>query len=391
MGRLHSPAPRADSCSWKRVGKLRNNERSPPRPASQSLASGGSQLGPVTRVRDTPPSRAASVRAHCPWQASPDCARDSPEPRSQEARTRPRSAGHRLGRTAMAASGRAGRGAPRAGRRLSAPQPRAPAPGALGAHASGLRCLRAAGYGAHTARGSPGHHKRSNAAGAERSSSRAAHGASSRAEPAAGERAGGRRKTRTGVSEQGGGRAGRGKKGGAGPPRAVRSGHRQLRGSLPAVRSAPPGRDWGGERGGLPPPLKVSRDPARSLKPGVDRLSDSGSPGPPGLCTGGSGGAQSCSDDRAAPACRERPGAGVPWAGSTAVLFLHPTPLPPPGCAPRPSARRGTPPARGLGRGLRESAQIPGQPAEVPWQARLGATPSPKHVGWWIPRYPRFP
>lgn len=51
----------------------------------------------------------------------------------------PRSAGHRPGRTAMAAGGQAGRGAPRAGGRLSAPQPRAPARGALGAHSSGLR------------------------------------------------------------------------------------------------------------------------------------------------------------------------------------------------------------------------------------------------------------
>lgn len=50
----------------------------------------------------------------------------------------PRSAGHRPGRMAMAAGRRAGRGGPQAGGRLSAPQPRAPAPGALGAHASGL-------------------------------------------------------------------------------------------------------------------------------------------------------------------------------------------------------------------------------------------------------------
>lgn len=38
----------------------------------------------------------------------------------------------------------------------------------------------------------------------------------------------------------------------------------QLRGSLPAMPEAPPGRGWGGGRGGLPPPHAISRD-----QPGV--------------------------------------------------------------------------------------------------------------------------
>lgn len=191
----------------------------------------------------------------------------------------PRSAGHRPGRTAMAAGGRAGRArGPAGGRAAFSASAQSPAWGALGAHARGLRCLRAAGCGAHAARGSLGHRERSNAAGAERSASRAAHPASRRAESAAGERAGGRRKTRTGTTERGGGRAGRGKEGGAQPPSAARAGHPQLRGSLLAMLEAPPGRDWGGGRGGLPPPLAVSRDRARSLKPGVDCFLDPGSP-----------------------------------------------------------------------------------------------------------------
>ncbi|KAL0608333.1 hypothetical protein AAY473_024946 [Plecturocebus cupreus] len=137
-------------------GDAVQHEKRPPCPASQSLASGGSQPGLAERVKDPP--RAASVRAHGPPQAFPERAqRDSPEPRSQAERTMPRSAGHRPGRTAMAAGGRAGRGAPQAGGLLSAPQPGAPARGAPAAHASGLRCLPAASCGAHAARGSPEH------------------------------------------------------------------------------------------------------------------------------------------------------------------------------------------------------------------------------------------
>lgn len=149
------------------------------------------------------------------------------------------------------------------------------------------------------------------------------------------------------------------------------------------------GMGWGGGREGPPPPCAISRDKDRSLKPGVDRFSDPASPGPASLRTGGSGGAQDCGDREVAPACRERPGAGVPGADSTAVLFLHHTPFPPPSRAPRPPARRGTPPARGLDRGLRESARIPGQPAEVPWLARVGATRSPKHVGGCTSAFPK--
>lgn len=71
-------------------------------------------------------------------------------------------------------------------------------------------------------------------------------------------------------------RGGGGEEGGARPPRAACKGHGQLWGSLPAMLEAPSGRGWGGGRGGLPPPRAVSRDRARSLKPGVDRLFGSG-------------------------------------------------------------------------------------------------------------------
>lgn len=180
----------------------------------------------------------------------------------------------------------------------------------------------------HAARGSPGHRERSNAAGAERSASRAAHRASRRADPAAGERAGGRRKTRTGATERGNGRAGRGREGGAAPPRATRAGHPQLRGSLPAMLEAPPRRGWGGGRGSFPPPRAVSRDQARSLKPGVDWFSDLGSPGPASLRTGGPGGVQGCGDLGLVPACREWPGAGVSGRFGCNLL-LQPVPLAP--------------------------------------------------------------
>lgn len=270
----------------------------------------------------------------------------------------------RTGRPWPRAGGRPGRGARRTGGRLSAPQPRAPAPVTPRAHASGLRCLRAAGCRAQAARASPGHRERSNAAGAERSASRAAHRASRRAEPAAGERAGGRRKTRTGATELGGVRAGRGKEGGAQQPRAARTGHPQLWGSLSALPEAPPGRGWGGGR-------EASHLPARSPGTGQKSETRSGSilrirvlPGPPAS-------AQVAREGPRAAAIPARRQAADSGQGQRCPAAVPRSPLPSPHPTPHlPAALRGVHrvavrhPARGSDRGLRE--------ALGPWPASRG-------------------
>lgn len=276
----------------------------------------------------------------------------------------------RAGRPWPRAVGRAGRRAPLTRGRLSAPQPRASAPGAPGAHASGLRCLRAAGCRAHAARGSPGYRERSNAAGAERSASRAAHGASRRAEPAAGERAGGRRKTRTGVTERDGGRAGRGKEGGAHPPKAAQVGHPSAPGIPHGDARGSPGEGLGWWAG-RPPTA-----PRDLQGPGQESETRSGSvlriralQGPLACAQVAREGPRAAATPARRQAAESSLGQGCPWR----VLLQSSTPTRPnPGLLAglrdyrRVAVRHST---RGLDRGLRESAgalaraqRYPGRP-----------------------------
>lgn len=234
----------------------------------------GLPAGSAARVRATS-SPELSVRAHGPPQASPERARrDSPEPRSQAARTMPRIAGHRPGRTAMAAGGRAGwtRG-PAGGREAVSASAESPTSGRPRGP-----CQRTAlppGGRLRGARGAwlpwaPGAQQCSRG-GAQRQPRRAP----SQPPRGARSRGAGRRAPQNPDWSGGAGRR-RGGAGEEGPRGAARGGHPRHRGSLRATPEAPPGRSWGSGRGGLPPPLAVSRDRDRSLDPGVDCFSGSG-------------------------------------------------------------------------------------------------------------------
>lgn len=190
----------------------------------------------------------------------------------------PRSAGHRPGRTAMAAGRReswtrgpaGGREAFSASaRRPSAGRPRGPCQRT--ALPPGGRLLGARGAWLPWAPGA----QQCSRGGAQRQPRRAPsqppRGARS---PGAGRRAPQNPDWSSGAGRWRGGAGGR--KEGPGRPAGARAGHPQHRGSLWAMPEAPPGRGWGGGRGGLPPPLAVSRDRDLSLKPEVDWFFGSG-------------------------------------------------------------------------------------------------------------------
>ncbi|CAK7303285.1 hypothetical protein VULLAG_LOCUS10306 [Vulpes lagopus] len=154
------------------------------------------------------------------------------------------------------------------------------------------------------------------------------------------------------------GRGGGGGRRGRAAPRRAR-GPPPAQGIPPGVARGSPGEGVGAVGG------EASHRPARSPGTGSgvrnpERIGapDPGSPRPASLRTGGPGGAQGCGDPGAAPACRERPGAGGPGQ-----VRLQSSPLPHP--APLPASRQcseavsvlrcATAPRRG--RELRESAR----------------------------------
>lgn len=186
----------------------------------------------------------------------------------------PRIAGHRPGRTAMAAGGRAGwtRG-PAGGREAVSASAESPTSGRPRGPCQ--RTVLPPGGRLRGARGAwlpwaPGAQQCSRG-GAQRQPRRAP----SQPPRGARSRGAGRRAPQNPDWSGGAGRR-RGGAGEEGPGGAAFRGHPRHRGSLRATPEAPPGRSWGSGRGGLPPPLAVSRDRDRSLEPGVDCSSGSG-------------------------------------------------------------------------------------------------------------------
>lgn len=186
----------------------------------------------------------------------------------------PRSTGHRPGRTAMAAGGRAGRTrGPAGGREAVSASAESPTSGRPRGPCQ--RTELPPGGRLRGARGAwlpwaPGAQQCSRG-GAQRQPRRAP----SQPPRGARSRGAGRRAPQNPDWSDGAGR----RRGGAaeeGPGGAASAGHPQHWGSLRATPEAPPGRSWGSGRGGLPPPLSVSRDRDKTLEPGVDCFSGSG-------------------------------------------------------------------------------------------------------------------
>lgn len=153
-GRLHcqphalTAAPglgRTQASGEARGQAAQQRQAAPARPASQSLASGAPN--PVQQ-RGSEDPRAASIRAQ--WSPA-----SLPRARVTHLNRGARRRGLCSGALATGRTDGHGRGSGWAGAgpfadrrgRLSAPQPRSPGPGHPGAHASGLRCLPAAGCG----------------------------------------------------------------------------------------------------------------------------------------------------------------------------------------------------------------------------------------------------
>lgn len=342
-------------------GQLRSSDRRPPRPASQSLGLGGLPTRSSSAGQKTPEQRAF---ARTVPRSLPRAQRGlTPELRSQAART-PRSAGHRPDHAA--AAGRRGPGQEGAFQRLSPGlAPRGPCQRTALLPGGRLQCTRRVPPPGHrSAAMQPG---RSAAPAAPRTEPAAAR------EPAAGGAAGGRRKTRIRRSWAASGRGGGRREGPSSP--ALRGGHPQLWGSpLGVARGSPRERLGGGRE--APPPC-ATPDRAKSLKPGVDRISPIRPPGPASQRTGGPEGPRAA----AIPARRQAAdrGQGQRQSGGGSAQ-----PSPPPHPAPHLPA---VPEAFGvLLYATQSAARIgvcgkpwPFGPAQRYVVDRLGATRSPSH------------